>query len=269
MAKLEIYCISVKEFAFFNYLPKNIIPLILGKKNLSHKYLSDKTGDNIHKFNKYFGELTGMYWVYKNQLQNFKKDDWIGFCQYRRFFLDDVYDEKHNIKSDLYSKILVQKNSQFNNCDVIMIKPTIFKQNIYDHFVDNHGEKLLNESFKILDNENSKLFKKYLQNNECSICNMFITKPEIFIKYCEFIFPFLNTILNYCLKENLCVGKNIRLPVFFLERFTSYWFLQNFKVNYLSYAVLNNYFTSNILNRFYNTLKTPLSFKNFPTILKV
>ena len=269
MNKLSIYCLSQKEFTFFKHLPSNIIPIILGTNFDSKKYLDDSEGENLKKYNNYLGELTGIYWVYKNELQKYKNDDWIGFCQYRRFFLDKIYEKNHNIDSNLFSKLLIKTNEQFRNVNAIMIKPTVHKQNIYDHFVNNHGEKLINESFKILDNNNSTLFRKYLENNEYSICNMFITKPHVFKNYCEFIFPFIEKILNYCIKENLCLNKNIRLPVFFIERFTSYWFMQNASVGYLSYAVLNKYFTSNLINKFYNTLKTPHSFKNFPSILNV
>ena len=269
MNKFNIYCLSLKEFSFFKYLPSNIIPIVLGSNQGSGKYLNDGVGDNMKNYNKFFGELTGMYWVYKNELKKYTKDDWIGFCQYRRFFLDNTYDEFHKINTDLYSKLLFQKTSLFDTCDSVMIEPTYLKQNVYDHFRDNHGERIMKESFKMLDEKNSIQFQKYLEGNAFSICNMFITKPEVFIRYCNFIFPFLQKILNFCLKENLCVGPNIRLPVFFIERFTSFWFLKNTKVDYLSYAVLNKYFTSNITNTFYNTLKTPLSFKAYPTILKI
>ena len=158
----------------------------------------------------------------------------------------------------------------FNSSETIMIKPTHHKrESVYDHFKNNHGEKLIKESFNILDKPNSILFREYLMGNDYSICNMFITKIDIFKKYCDFIFPFLNEILDFCLRENLCLNRNIRLPAFFIERFTSFWFYNYSKVDYLSYAVLNKYFTSNHLNKFYNTLKTPYSFRNFPTILDV
>ena len=30
MNKFNIYCLSLKEFTFFKYLPSNIIPIVLG-----------------------------------------------------------------------------------------------------------------------------------------------------------------------------------------------------------------------------------------------
>ena len=48
-----------------------------------------------------------MYWVYKNELENYDNDDIIGFCQNRRLFLDNYYEPNHNIKTNLFSKLLI------------------------------------------------------------------------------------------------------------------------------------------------------------------
>jgi len=270
MNKFHIYCLSVDEYTFFKYLPKNIIPLILNDKKIKDNYLNGSTKDNIHHLNKYLGEFTGIYWVYKNKINEYNDNDLIGFCQNRRFFLNDEYIVNHKINSDLFSKLLSIETDIFNKSKTIMVTPQKLKnENIYDHFKNNHSEKLMKESFKILDQNNSKLFQEYLKNNEYSVCNMFITRVNIFKIYCKFIFPFLNKILEFCLKENLCQNKNIRLPAFFIERFTSFWFHNYFQVDYLPYAVLNRYYTSDYLNKFYNTLKTPYCFRNFPTKLDI
>ena len=52
---------------------------------------------NISKHNKYLAEMTGIYWVYKNQINKFKNDDWIGFCHYRRFWLNGFYNQNHKL----------------------------------------------------------------------------------------------------------------------------------------------------------------------------
>ena len=51
MNKFHIYCLSVDEYTFFKYLPKNIIPLILNDKKIKDNYLNGSTKDNIHHLN--------------------------------------------------------------------------------------------------------------------------------------------------------------------------------------------------------------------------
>ena len=75
--------------------------------------------------------------------------------------------------------------------------------------------------------------------------------------------------LQECLKRNLCVGNNIKLPAYFIERFTSYWFEKHTKVGYLSYAVFNNFYKSDVVNYILNPLKLPFTSSFFPSKLKI
>ena len=95
---------------------------------------------------------------------------------------------------------------------------------------------------------------------------MFITKISVFDKYCEEMFTWINHCYEYCLKNNLLLGHNMRLPIFIIERYTSYWFEKYSKCGYLSFARLGNNLLSNNLNFFINPLKLPFTFKQFPTI---
>ena len=169
----------------------------------------------------------------------------------------------------MYSKLLTD-NGKFKITDVVLAQPTKLKrETIMDHFINNHGDKMIFEAINILDEQTAKDFKDYLNNREFSCCNMFITKPKILIDYCEFVFPYLLKILKYCEDNNLCAGKNTKLPAYFIERFTSFWFHKNTNVNYLSYAQLNNFFASDFLNKFINTFKLPGTFMFYPTVLDI
>ena len=119
MSDLFIYCLTSKKYNLFKYLPSNIIPLGLGNNVYPKDFLNEKFGINITKHNKYLAEMTGIYWVYKNQINKFKKDDWIGFCHYRRFWLNDYYNQNHKIKSSLYSQLLID-SEKFKETEEIL-----------------------------------------------------------------------------------------------------------------------------------------------------
>ena len=61
-----------------------------------------------------------------------------------------------------------------------------------------NGDEMIFDAINILDDQNEKAFKDYLNKREFSCCNMFITKPKILGDYCEFVFPYLLKILKYC-----------------------------------------------------------------------
>ena len=48
--------------------------------------------------NKNYGELTGIYWIWKNLLKDIDKNDLMGNCHYRKFWLNDFYDQKQKIQ---------------------------------------------------------------------------------------------------------------------------------------------------------------------------
>ena len=110
------------------------------------------------------------------------------------------------------------------------------------------------------------LFENYLNGNRLSIGNMFITKTYFFKNYCENIFPWLNKCLEYCNKNNIFNDKNIRLPIFLTERYTSYWFSENVNTKYLCFARLRQFLLSNNMNKFVNPIKIPFTFRMYSTL---
>ena len=79
--RTKIFVMTHKKFDE----PQNpiYIPLQVGKAETEDLgYLGDDTGDSISHKNKYYGELTGLYWLWKN----YSDVDIIGICHYRRYF---------------------------------------------------------------------------------------------------------------------------------------------------------------------------------------
>ena len=268
MGKVYIYCFCSKESKFLKRLPNNIIPIVLGN-NKSQFFENENNGINISHLNKYYAELTGIYWVFKNKIKQHNDDDWIGFCHYRRLWLNAVLNKKISF-SNIYSKLLLKYNTSFNNFDTFLIDPIYLKnEKLIDHFKNNHGKEIFEFLHEILDNELYEDFINYGDQRKFSPCNMFITKPKILINYCNLVFPLMEKFLEECLKRNLCVGNNIKLPAYFVERFTSYWFEKHTKVGYLSYAVFNNFYKSDVVNYILNPLKLPFTSSFFPSKLKI
>ena len=57
-------------------------------------FQSETNGVNISSLNKYYAEMTGIYWVFKNKINDHSNDDWIGFCHYRRLWLNSILKKK-------------------------------------------------------------------------------------------------------------------------------------------------------------------------------
>ena len=120
---LKIYCITHKYFPF---LKKMNLRIIVGgahyKKNTFPKnWLLDNRYKNISKKNFNFGTLTSIYWIWKNELKKYNKNDWVGICHYRRFWLKEKHDNKinfGNLKKNLLNSI--PKNFKF---DAIVASP--------------------------------------------------------------------------------------------------------------------------------------------------
>ena len=84
MMKTQIFVMTHKKFN----PPNNpiYIPLQVGAAlNPDLGYMRDDVGDSISALNPYYGELTGMYWLWKN----YHDADLIGICHYRRFFFNE------------------------------------------------------------------------------------------------------------------------------------------------------------------------------------
>ena len=76
----------------------------LGEKNSPKECIQDKHNENISYKNKNYGEYTFHYWIWKNYLDKINENQWIGFCQYRKFWSLENQDE---------SKINLNKSKRY------------------------------------------------------------------------------------------------------------------------------------------------------------
>ena len=119
MKNLKMFCISLepKHYEFIKDL--GYTPVGLGEKDFNQNWLSDKSEINISKKNKYYGEYTYHYWIWKNYL-NQLGDEWIGFCQYRKFWSLNKYKTEDINFNSLSSQILKEIPNKFNEYESIL-----------------------------------------------------------------------------------------------------------------------------------------------------
>lgn len=142
-------------------------------------YTGDDTGDNISLKNRNYCELTGLYWLWKNN-----QCDIIGVCHYRRFFLE---------KGRMLTKEYIEKT--LNDYDIIV--PTcgmVKEENVRKQYAANHYE----EDFDICRDVISEKYPEYVEafdimaeSKLLNFCNMIITRKNIFDDYCKWLFDVL------------------------------------------------------------------------------
>ena len=235
------------------------IPVGLGERVFSKNCLSDKTGDTIYQKNPFYGEYTFHYWIWKNYLKNIKTE-WVGFCQYRKFFLKENNSQKPNNLNDLNKSILknLDINSDFD-C-ILGIKSSVenykFSKIIKNHFLEFaknpsklffkkkislkfhfdlfHGKGNLDLAIEQLDNENKTDFRDYMINNtKFNPHNMFICKKNILKNYYDIVFPWLEKCENIFGFNNYHEYGKKRIYGFLAERFLPFWFNKNYNVKEL------------------------------------
>jgi len=270
MVNLQIYCTTIKYYKVMDQLPNFILPLGLGSAKYPDHWFDEKKGINISNLNKYYGEFTGFYWIWKNQIRNLKKNDLIGNCHNRVLWLNKLYTKKQKFSPDsLYKNLLSKNNPELLESDVIQVQPITLKdKNLLSSFEQVHKTDALKVCVSFLAQDLRKGFLEHLNKNMLFPHNMFITKVHFFEEYCSVIFPWLDKCMAYCNEKNICSGYNMRMPAFLAERFTSYWFNSFKNKTTLSYARLGKFHLSNNSNKILNTIRLPFTFSQYPTIHK-
>ena len=244
---INMYSITHKRVKFLEETSYNLINV--GKDSISERYLNCDTGENIIHKEKFYSELTFHYWFWKNKL-DVKKDDWIGFCQRRRFWtkikINEENLENKFLKQNLLEKIpnefdqyesFMCERTHVNNIKKmkmlkkglksILKKPSIFfnpeKQSLKFQFEMMHGYNILEKAIELLDEKDKHDFKNFMENKvSFNAHNMFITKPKYLNLWYKNIFSWLSRceeVLGFDFKNY-----ETRIYAYLSERYVSYWF---------------------------------------------
>lgn len=156
------------------------IPLQVGRYGKADLgYLGDDTGDHISQKNESYCELTGMYWLWKNM-----KCDIIGICHYRRFFWKN-------------EKLLGQKDIEETLKSYSMILPTtgsVKEESVYAQYAARHNSRDLDICRQVIIERHPQYlqsFDFYMKTILVSVGNMWITRKDIYDRYCEWLFDIL------------------------------------------------------------------------------
>ena len=155
------------------------------------------TDDNISAKNKYFCELTAMYWIWKNVTA-----DVVGLFHYRRLLNLNNHVTRINTLKQLTKIGLTENriNQLIQKYDVILpVKtPKIPKQSsptIYEYYAKHHFKKDMDIVLEIIAKKypmmNEIALKVLKEDNQNYIANMLIAKKDIFDEYSSWLFDIL------------------------------------------------------------------------------
>jgi len=225
-------------------------PVGMGKNGtFPDHWLRDNIGKNISEKNQYYDMYTFHYWLWKNYLDKFKKNEWICFSTYRRFWKKMNF----NVDSNLKDKIIQIPPSEWENYEVILTEPTdlrnikfskmwkkgkkiLFKnpsillnknkRNIKFHFDLMHYEGNLDKALNVVDKKDKSEFIDYL-NSECTInlWNLFCCKdPNLLERWYNDVFTWLFKCENIFGFKNLKGYETGRIYAYLAERYLPFWF---------------------------------------------
>ena len=254
MNNILIFCLTLKPEHEKIIKKLSLIPVGLGKSNFSSNFFTDKTGDNIAQKNPFYGEYTFHYWIWKNYLNKINTD-WVGFCQYRKFFVKESIDKKNLNFEKLKKNLFIEVDSLNNDVGCVLgnrfsvenyklskilkhhlfhflSKPSLFmnkkKRNLKLHFDLFHGKGNLDLAINLLDKNNRNDFKNFMNEQKSfNPHNMFLCRKELLEEYYSVIFPWLEKCEKIFKFENLNGYGLQRIYGFLAERFLSYWFTKN------------------------------------------
>lgn len=183
---MSVYIATHKKFKLPE-LDAEYIPLQVGAACKEYiGYLTDDSGENISGKNSNYCELTGLYWIWKNDKESKIK----GLVHYRRYFT------KYRISSS-DKGFLCKKDIEeiLTDHDIILSSKEYFKETAWEEYYMVCGlEKDLRRVEKIIEDKYPDYldaFYEYFKGNTSHLFNMMICRRELFDEYCEWLFGIL------------------------------------------------------------------------------
>jgi hypothetical protein len=256
MEKIILFCTSHKNVDYLDKFFPTIQMVGLGNTSFPRSWIDINKKINIS--NKFFSyaDLIANYYVWKNLLIKYDDSQWIGFSQYRRFWLKHKILKEYSLDS-IDSLILTEPDLSWKDYDTIIPTPFIFNKKIKELFknffllrflkdfdlikyytkvqkqfedsLGSSGREIITDTIKMLPDSDRIGFKDFLINrNYLSAHGMYISKKKIINSYSEALFSWLEKCENIISRNNnLPLLKNHRIFQYINERFLDYWMSRN------------------------------------------
>ena len=214
--KIENIKIYISTFGIKSIRLKNSKVIEVGAANRQNFLydLRDDKGNNISNENEYYGELTGLYYIWKNE--KFTDDDIVGFCHYNKAL-------------DISNKDIL---NFFNKKEGRKAKWIALKEN---YCRDHPIKKEIDSICYVLRNDYPEYYEtwKKIYNDDasgykCRGGNMFITTYKEFDRYCTFLFDVLRRMRESLGYDYTNPDKNMRRYCAYMgERLLAVYLLTN------------------------------------------
>lgn len=154
------------------------VPLHVGRAGgEDFGYAGDDTGDNISEKNCYYGELTGVYWVWKNV----HTADYVGICHYRRYFCTE---EGRILNEKDYESIL-------GRYDMITSKRLELNDSYFNGYASDYNIMDLvvtGEAIRRIYPEYYDTFERLVHGNGTYFGNMMVASKAVYDEYAQWLF---------------------------------------------------------------------------------
>ena len=146
-------------------------------------YAGDNTGDNISDKNCYYGELTGVYWVWKNV----RTTDYVGVCHYRRYFCTEegrIFNEKDYL-------------SVLKDYDIITSKRLKLNFSYYDGYAGDYNISDLDATGEVIRRMYPgyyDTFERLVHGNGTYFGNMMVTDKALYDEYAQWLFSIFDEV---------------------------------------------------------------------------
>lgn len=212
-------------------------------KSFLLSYNDNDFSDNISTKNENYCELTGLYDIWKNRDYQI-----VGLEHYRRLFISRSIINPHVLSAKEIERILHKK-------DIIVPYPYKYSASLIEEYKQQHYIEDLDRAYWILKKKYPDYDEAYLHimnQNCCSLANMFIAKKAVIDQYCSFLFDILFELEQITDLSHYDVYQR-RIYGFLSERLFNVWLYHNrstLKIEYRPLIVTggNNFFLWNLQN---------------------